>query len=303
MDSEPEKKTKLPIYGFATIILLFILFPHAQNIIRQIELSDWEKTEGTVTTYEPYNYTFRYNYSVEGIEYTEWRYSFSWDTGTPRSDGPYFEEYIERRPEMKTSIIGTGTQYCVKSLSFTLEPNAAAEVLVVSWKDTFVASIANEFPDDSAASVRIELVKAGGTREQVSFFYNEPSNRTNLNLTEPGNYVITFSNNRQYWSQSGEYWCVGNHELTVEIHNNLPAFANFIEGEPVTVHYDPNNPDFGVMIMPEFSGLYSSIVALFAVYAIAVYTIFNHEPKPKGEEETSLTNPHSRSNWWEAQTE
>ena len=114
--------------------------------------------------------------------------------------------------------------------------------------------------------------------------------------------MITFSNNRQYWSQSGEYWCVGNHELTVEIHNNLPAFANFIEGEPVTVHYDPNNPDFGVMIMPEFSGLYLSIGAIFAVYVIAVYTIFNHEPKPKGEEETSLTNPHSRSNWWEAQT-
>ena len=80
MDSEPEKKSKLPILVIATTILLVSLFPHAQDVIRQIELSDWEKTEGTVTIYEPYNYTFRYNYSVDGIEYTEWRHSFSWDT-------------------------------------------------------------------------------------------------------------------------------------------------------------------------------------------------------------------------------
>ena len=301
MENEPDKKSKLPILVIATTILLVSLFPHAQDVIRQIELSDWEKTEGTVTIYEPYNHTFRYNYSVDGIEYTEWRYSFSWDTGAPSSEGPLFEEYIG--PEIKNLKIETNTEYCVKSLSFTLESGANAKVLVVSWNDTFAASLVNNFPEDSAASVRIELVKAGGTREQISFFFNEPSKHTNLNLTEPGNYVITFSNYRQWWSNGQEFWCVGYHQLTVEIHHNLPANVNFIEGEQVTVHYDPNNPDFGVMIMPEFSGLYSSIVALFAVYAIAVYTIFNHEPKPKGEEETSLTNPHSRSNWWEAQTE
>ena len=75
MDSEPEKKSKLPLLGIVTMLLLFSLFPHVQNVIRQIVLSDWEKTEGTVTIYEPYNYTFRYNYSVDGIEYTEWRLS------------------------------------------------------------------------------------------------------------------------------------------------------------------------------------------------------------------------------------
>ena len=41
MDSEPEKKSKLPILVIATTILLVSLFPHAQNVIRQIELSDW----------------------------------------------------------------------------------------------------------------------------------------------------------------------------------------------------------------------------------------------------------------------
>ena len=304
MDSEPEKKSKLPLLGIVTMILLFSLFPHVQNVIRQIELSDWEKTEGTVTIYEPYNYTFRYNYSVDGIEYTEWRHSFSWDTEPQTSVRPYFEEYTG--PETKTKIIDTSVEYCVKTLTFTIEPGAYAEVLVLSQNDTFAASLFNNFPEDSAASVRIELVKAGGAREQISFFYNEPSNRTNLNLTEPGNYVITFSNTRQHWTNGQQWWCVGYHRLTVELHQSLPANVNFIEGEQVTVHYDPNNPDFGVMIMPEFSGLYSSIVALFAVYAFALYAIFNFESKPKSkpeEEEKIPPEPELEGNWWEGDTE
>ena len=304
MDSEPEKKSKLPLLGIVTMILLFSLFPHVQNVIRQIELSDWEKTEGTVTIYEPYNYTFRYNYSVDGIEYTEWRHSFSWDTEPQTSVRPYFEEYTG--PETKTQIIDTSVEYCVKTLTFTIEPGAYAEVLVLSQNDTFATSVANNFPENSAASVRIELVKAGGAREQISFFYNEPSNRTNLNLTEPGNYVITFSNTRQYWTNGQQWWCVGYHRLTVELHQSLPANVNFIEGEQVTVHYDPNNPDFGVMIMPEFSGLYSSIVALFAVYAFALYAIFNFESKPKSkpkEEEEIPPEPELEGNWWEGDTE
>ena len=304
MDSEPEKKSKLPLLGIVTMILLFSLFPHVQNVIRQIELSDWEKTEGTVTIYEPYNYTFRYNYSVDGIEYTEWRHSFSWDTEPQTSVRPYFEEYTG--PETKTKIIDTSMEYCVKTLTFTIEPGAYAEVLVLSQNDTFATSVANNFPENSAASVRIELVKAGGAREQISFFYNEPSNRTNLILTEPGNYVITFSNTRQYWTNGQQWWCVGYHRLTVELHQSLPANVNFIEGEQVTVHYDPNNPDFGVMIMPEFSGLYSSIVALFAVYAFALYAIFNFESKPKSkpeEEEKIPPEPELEGNWWEGDTE
>ncbi|MEC9477643.1 MAG: hypothetical protein VX666_00595, partial [Candidatus Thermoplasmatota archaeon] len=160
MDSGPEKKSKLPILVIATTILLVSLFPHAQDVIRQIELSDWEKTEGTVTIYEPYNHTFRYNYSVDGIEYTEWRYSFSWDTGAPSSEGPLFEEFIG--PEIKNLKIETNTEYCVKSLSFTLESGANAKVLVVSWNDTFATSITINFPDNSAASVRIELINTGG---------------------------------------------------------------------------------------------------------------------------------------------
>ena len=302
--AKPEKKYKLPILGIATMILLYFLFPHVQNVIRQIELSDWEKTEGTVTIYEPYNYTFRYNYSVDGIEYTEWRHSFSWDTETSTSERPYFEEYTG--PETKTQLIDTSMEYCFKTLTFTIEPGAYAELLVVSWNDTFAASIANEFPDSSAASVRIELEKAEGTREYVSFFYNEPSNRTNLNLTEPGNYEITFSNDRQWWANGGQWWCVGYHQLTVEIHDNPPEYANFFEGEPVTVHYDPNNPDFGVMIIPEFSGLYLSIGALFAVYAIALYVIFNFEPKTKSkpeEEDEIPAEPELEDNWWEGDTE
>ena len=304
MDSEPEKKSKLPLLGIVTMILLFSLFPHVQNVIRQIELSDWEKTEGTVTIYEPYNYTFRYNYSVDGIEYTEWRHSFSWDTEPQTSVRPYFEEYTG--PETKTQVIDTSMEYCVKTLTFTIEPGAYAEVLVLSQNDTFAASLTNNFPEDSAASVRIELAKAGGTREQISFFYNEPSNRTNLKLTEPGNYLITFSNLRQWWVNGQEFWCVGYHRLTVELHHNLPANVNFIEGEQVTVHYDPNNPDFGVIKMPEFSGLYSSIVALFAVYAFAVYAIFNFESKPKSkpkEEEEIPPEPEPEGNWWEGDTE
>jgi len=304
MDSEPEKKSKLPILVIATTILLVSLFPHAQNVIRQIELSDWEQTEGTVTIYEPYNYTFRYNYSVDGIEYTEWRHSFSWDTEPPTSERPYFEEYTG--PETKTQLIDTSREYCVKTLTFTIEPGAYAEVLVLSQNDTFAASLTNNFPEDSAASVRIELVKAGATREQISFFYNEPSNRTNLKLTEPGNYLITFSNLRQWWVNGQEFWCVGYHRLTVELHHIFPANMNFIEGEQVTVHYDPNNPDFGVIIIPEFSGLYSSIVALFAVYAFALYAIFNFESKPKSkpeEEEEIPPEPELEGNWWEGDTE
>ena len=304
MENEPDKKSKLPLLGIVTMILLFSLFPHVQNVIRQIELSDWEKTEGTVTIYEPYNYTFRYNYSVDGIEYTEWRHSFSWDTEPQTSVRPYFEEYTG--PETKTKMIDTSVEYCVKTLTFTIEPGAYAEVLVLSQNDTFAASLFNNFPEDSAASVRIELVKAGGAREQISFFYNEPSNRTNLNLTEPGNYVITFSNTRQQWTNGQQWWCVGYHRLTVELHHNLPVNVNFIEGESITVHYDPNNPDFGVMIMPEFSGLYSSIVALFAVYALALYTIFNFESKPKSkpeEEEEIPPEPEAEGNWWEEQPE
>ena len=304
MENEPDKKSKLPLLGIVTMILLFSLFPHVQNVIRQIELSDWEKTEGTVTIYEPYNYTFRYNYSVDGIEYTEWRHSFSWDTEPPTSERPYFEEYTG--PETKTKIIDTSVEYCVKTLTFTIEPGAYAEVLVLSQNDTFAASLFNNFPEDSAASVRIELINTGGAREQISFFYNEPSNRTNLNLTEPGNYVITFSNTRQYWTNGQQWWCVGYHRLTVELHHNLPVNVNFIEGESITVHYDPNNPDFGVMIMPEFSGLYSSIVALFAVYAFALYAIFNFESKPKSkpeEEEKIPPEPELEGNWWEGDTE
>ncbi|MEC7706509.1 MAG: hypothetical protein VX723_00955, partial [Candidatus Thermoplasmatota archaeon] len=93
MESEPEPKSKLPIIGIVSVLFVVVLFPFGQNIIRQIELSDWENTEGNVTIYEPYNYTFKYNYSVDGIEYTEWRYSFSWDTEPPTSERPYFEEY------------------------------------------------------------------------------------------------------------------------------------------------------------------------------------------------------------------
>ncbi len=297
MDSEPEKKSKLPILVIATIMLLFTLFPHAQNVIRQIELSDWKQAEGTVTIYEPFNDTFRYNYSVEGIEYTEWRYSFSWDT-VSNSEGPLFEEYT--RPETKNLQIYTQTENCLKILTFTLEPGAEAEVSVVSHRDPATDMI-NNFPEDTAVRVRIELVVAGGSREPVSIFENEPSNRTNLNLTEPGNYVITFSNQRQWWVSAQDWGCVGKHMLTASIYH--PPNENFIEGQSITVHYDPNDPDFGVMKMPEFSGQYSSIGTLFAFYALAVYAIFNHESKPKGEEETSLTNPHSRSNWWEAQTE
>ncbi len=42
MDSGPEKKSKLPILVIVTTYLLVSLFPHAQNVIRQIELSDWD---------------------------------------------------------------------------------------------------------------------------------------------------------------------------------------------------------------------------------------------------------------------
>ena len=118
--------------------------------------------------------------------------------------------------------------------------------------------------------------------------------------------MITFSNTRQHWTNGQQWWCVGYHRLTVELHHNLPVNVNFIEGESITVHYDPNNPDFGVMIMPEFSGLYSSIVALFAVYALALYTIFNFESKPKSkpeEEEEIPPEPELEGNWWEGDTE
>ena len=304
MESEPKLESKLLLIGMVTFVLLALLFPAGQNIIRQIELSDWENTEGNVTIYEPYNYTFKYNYSVDGIEYTEWRYSFSWDTEPPTSERPYFEEYTG--PETKTQLIDTSMEYCVKTLTFTIEPGAYADVRVLSWNDTFATSLANNFPDNSAARVRIELVKAGVTNPTISSFTNEPSNHTNLNITEPGNYLITFSNDRQWWANGGEYWCVGTHKLTVRIHDSPSEYANFIEGESITVHYDPNNPDFGVMIMPEFSGLYSSIGALFAVYALALYAIFNFESKPKSkpeEEEEIPPEPELEGNWWEGDTE
>ena len=218
MESEPKLESKLLLIGMVTFVLLALLFPAGQNIIRQIELSDWENTEGNVTIYEPYNYTFKYNYSVDGIEYTEWRYSFSWDTEPPTSERPYFEEYTG--PETKTQLIDTSMEYCVKTLTFTIEPGAYADVRVLSWNDTFATSLANNFPDNSAARVRIELVKAGVTNPTISSFTNEPSNHTNLNITEPGNYLITFSNDRQWWANGGEYWCVGTHKLTVRIHDS-----------------------------------------------------------------------------------
>jgi len=56
------------------------------------------------------------------------------------------------------------------------------------------------------------------------------------------------------------------------------------------------------MIMPEFSGLYSSIGALFAVYALALYAIFNFESKPE-EEEAEPVQTEDTPNWWEEQTE
>ena len=42
MDSGPEKKSKLPILVIVTTYLLVSLFPHAQNVIRQIDVIDDE---------------------------------------------------------------------------------------------------------------------------------------------------------------------------------------------------------------------------------------------------------------------
>ena len=91
---------------------------------------------------------------------------------------------------------------------------------------------------------------------------------------------------------------MGSHVMTIKLNDSNAPNTNFIEGESVTVHYDPNDHNFGVIKMPEFSGLYSSIVALFAVYAFAVYTIFNFESKPK-EEEKIPPEPEAEGNWWE----
>ena len=70
MESEPEPKSKLPIIGIVSVLFVVVLFSLGQNVIRHIELERWDTTEGTVTIYEPYNHTFWYNYSVDGIEYT-----------------------------------------------------------------------------------------------------------------------------------------------------------------------------------------------------------------------------------------
>lgn len=303
MDSEPEKKSKLPILVIATTILLVSLFPHAQNVIRQIELSDWEQAEGTVTIYEPFNDTFRYNYSVEGIEYTEWRYSFSWNT-VSNSEGPLFEEYTESISR-NTLQINTNTQTCVKTHSFTLERGAVASISVTSSYD-HVTDVFNNFPDHTGARASIHLAIAGGTTEHVYTIQNPMYSTTAHHITEPGNYQITFSNSRQYWSGDEDYWCVGSHVMTIKLNDSNAPNTNFIEGESVTVHYDPNDHDFGVIKMPEFSGLYSSIVALFAVYAFALYAIFNFESKPKSkpkEEEEIPPEPEAEGNWWEEQTE
>ena len=303
MDSGPEKKSKLPILVIATTILLVSLFPHAQNVIRQIELSDWEQAEGTVTIYEPFNDTFRYNYSVDGIEYTEWRYSFSWDT-VSNSEGPLFEEYTESISK-NTLRIYTNTQTCVKTHSFTLERGAVASIFVTSSYDS-VTDLFNNFPEHTGSRASIHLAIAGGTTEHVYTIQNPMYSTTAHHITEPGNYQITFSNSRQYWSGDEDYWCVGSHVMTIKLNDSNAPNTNFIEGESVTVHYDPNDHNFGVIKMPEFSGLYSSIVALFAVYAFAVYAIFNFESKPKSkpkEEEEIPPEPEAEGNWWEEQTE
>ena len=299
MDSEPEKKSKLPILVIATTILLVSLFPHAQNVIRHIELSDWEQAEGTVTIYEPFNDTFRYTYSVDGIEYTEWRYSFSWDT-VSNSEGPLFEEYTESISR-NTLQIHTNTQTCVKTHSFTLERGAVASIFVTSSYDR-ATDFFNNFPDHTGARASIHLAIAGGTTEHVYTIQNPMYSSAAHNITEPGNYQITFSNSRQYWSGDEDYWCVGNHVMTIKLNDSNAPNTNFIEGESVTVHYDPNDHNFGVIKMPEFSGLYSSIVALFAVYAFALYAIFNFESKPKEEEEIP-PEPELEGNWWEGDTE
>ena len=303
MDSGPEKKSKLPILVIATTILLVSLFPHAQNVIRQIELSDWEQAEGTVTIYEPFNDTFRYNYSVDGIEYTEWRYSFSWDT-VSNSEGPLFEEYTESISK-NTLRIYTNTQTCVKTHSFTLERGAVASIFVTSSYDS-VTDLFNNFPEHTGSRASIHLAIAGGTTEHVYTIQNPLYSTTAHHITEPGNYQITFSNSRQYWSGDEDYWCVGSHVMTIKLNDSNAPNTNFIEGESVTVHYDPNDHNFGVIIMPEFSGLYSSIVALFAVYAFALYAIFNFESKPKSkpeEEEEIPPEPELEGNWWEGDTE
>ena len=106
-----------------------------------------------MTIYEPFNDTFRYNYSVDGIEYTEWRYSFSWDTETPKFRRTIFRRI--HRTRTKTQDNRYKHRILHKTLTFTIEPYAYAEVLVHSQNDTFAASLANNFPEDSAASVRI----------------------------------------------------------------------------------------------------------------------------------------------------
>ena len=58
--SNPDRR---PLLIITSVIFLVILSSYGQSVIRQIELLGWEEIEGTVTTYDPYNQTFRYNYS------------------------------------------------------------------------------------------------------------------------------------------------------------------------------------------------------------------------------------------------
>ena len=120
--SNPDRR---PLLIITSVIFLVILSSYGQSVIRQIELLGWEETEGTVTTYDPYNQTFWYNYSVGGTEYSEWRSSFSWD-----EQATSFAPVNKYQANLFTNR-NTGDA-CTKNILLTLHSNQIAHVHIHS---------------------------------------------------------------------------------------------------------------------------------------------------------------------------
>ncbi len=271
MESEPEPKSKLPIIGIVSVLFVVVLFSLGQNVIRHIELESWDTTEGTVTIYEPYNHTFWYNYSVDGIEYTEWRHSFSWD------DQPSILEVINS----DDIRVLTSEYYCTETTSFSLTSGQTAYIHIRSTNNS------GDFVDVTSTAGRVQINHISINQSlDISTIYNEPGNTTDFHYAAPGDYTIHLSNQKQRAEYSDPWdiyvqpqyaWaCIGNHYLTIEMYD-----SGFVEGDSVTVHYDPDKPDFAVLILPNFSNTYLSIAVFVVAYVAALVAIFRYKPKPK----------------------
>ena len=276
MEVEQKPESKLPLVALVTLFLLAILFPHGQNVIRHIELAGWEETEGTAT-YNSSSRTFWYNYTVGESEYTEWRHTFSWD------DQPSFLEPISS-DEIR---VVTSENSCTKSISFSLTSGQTAYIPIRSTNYTM--SYAYDFVDVTSTAGRVQTNHISPNQIlNISVIYNEPGNTTDFYYTAPGDYTITLSNQKQRveWRDSlgifvnpqYTFACIGNHFLTIE------QYSGIMDGDSLLVNYDPSNPDFAVLMMPEFLGTYFSIGLLFAAYLALLFAIFNSKPKPEEEE-------------------